>query len=68
MIMLISRWDGTQFVYRQNAGSNEYWNIIKLIRKYGLGPIRVKCDSGTLLMSSGRASGKGDGKTILEDI
>ena len=34
-------WDGTQFVYTQSANSNYYWNIVKLLRKYGLSPIRV---------------------------
>jgi hypothetical protein len=34
-------WDGTQFVYTQSSNSNYYWNIVKLLRKYGLAPIKV---------------------------
>lgn len=35
------RWDGTQFVYIQSGKSNQIWNIVKLIRKYGWAPVKV---------------------------
>lgn len=32
-------WDGKSFVFIQSDGSNSYWNIAKLLWKYGMSPI-----------------------------
>ncbi|KAL8752858.1 MAG: hypothetical protein Q9184_005601 [Pyrenodesmia sp. 2 TL-2023] len=32
-------WDGEGFVFTQSDGSNSYWNIAKLLWKYGMSPI-----------------------------
>lgn len=34
-------WDGSQFVFRQNNGSFHWWNIFKLLKKYGWSPMRA---------------------------
>ena len=35
-------WNGEQFVFTQSDGSNQYWNIAKLLWKYGYSPIRTQ--------------------------
>ncbi|RMZ90968.1 hypothetical protein DV736_g1792, partial [Chaetothyriales sp. CBS 134916] len=38
-------WDGTKFVFKQNASESRwlgYWDVIKLIWKYGTSPIKVQ--------------------------
>jgi prenylcysteine oxidase/farnesylcysteine lyase len=38
-------WDGTQFVYKQASGSGRwsgYWDVVKLLWKYGMAPIRTR--------------------------
>ena len=38
-------WDGTQFVYKQASGSGRwsgYWDVVKLLWKYGMAPIRTQ--------------------------
>ncbi|KAL8828437.1 MAG: hypothetical protein Q9170_006602, partial [Blastenia crenularia] len=35
-------WDGEQFVFTQSDASNSYWNIAKLLWKYGYSPIRTQ--------------------------
>lgn len=32
-------WDGEGFVFTQSDGSNSYWNIAKLLWKYGMSPV-----------------------------
>ncbi|KAI4094153.1 MAG: hypothetical protein LQ344_002407 [Seirophora lacunosa] len=35
-------WDGEEFVFTQSDASNRYWNIAKLLWKYGYSPIRTQ--------------------------
>ena len=35
-------WDGEKFVYTQSSGGYYWWNIAKLLWKYGLSPIRTQ--------------------------
>ena len=35
-------WDGEEFRFLQNEGASMWWNIVKLIWKYGLAPIRTQ--------------------------
>ncbi|KAL8724026.1 MAG: hypothetical protein Q9166_008170 [cf. Caloplaca sp. 2 TL-2023] len=35
-------WDGQQFVFTQSDASNQYWNIAKLLWKYGMAPLRTQ--------------------------
>ncbi|KAL8789085.1 MAG: hypothetical protein Q9213_001348 [Squamulea squamosa] len=35
-------WDGQEFVFTQSDASNQYWNIAKMLWKYGMSPIRTQ--------------------------
>ncbi|KAI4136649.1 MAG: hypothetical protein L6R39_007682, partial [Caloplaca ligustica] len=35
-------WDGDKFVFTQSDDGNQYWNIAKLLWKYGYSPIRTQ--------------------------
>ncbi|KAL8692793.1 MAG: hypothetical protein Q9224_003887 [Gallowayella concinna] len=35
-------WDGQEFVFTQSDASNQYWNIAKLLWKYGMSPLRTQ--------------------------
>ncbi|KAL8766688.1 MAG: hypothetical protein Q9209_006618 [Squamulea sp. 1 TL-2023] len=35
-------WDGQHFVFTQSDASNQYWNIAKMLWKYGISPIRTQ--------------------------
>ena len=35
-------WDGERFVYKQGSDSNSWWDIAKLVWKYGLAPIKTQ--------------------------
>ncbi|KAL8932772.1 MAG: hypothetical protein Q9211_006131, partial [Gyalolechia sp. 1 TL-2023] len=35
-------WDGEEFAFTQSDASNEYWNIAKLLWKYGYSPVRTQ--------------------------
>ncbi|KAL8936323.1 MAG: hypothetical protein Q9216_004986, partial [Gyalolechia sp. 2 TL-2023] len=35
-------WDGEKFVFTHSDSSNEYWNIAKILWKYGFSPIRTQ--------------------------
>ncbi|KAL9003114.1 MAG: hypothetical protein Q9188_003996 [Gyalolechia gomerana] len=35
-------WDGEEFVFTQSDSTNKYWNIAKLLWKYGYSPIRTQ--------------------------
>lgn len=35
-------WDGEKFVFTQSDASNTYWNIAKMLWKYGYSPIRTQ--------------------------
>ncbi|KAL8816075.1 MAG: hypothetical protein Q9223_004854, partial [Gallowayella weberi] len=35
-------WDGQEFVFTQSDAGNQYWNIAKLLWKYGMSPLRTQ--------------------------
>ncbi|KKY29192.1 putative prenylcysteine [Phaeomoniella chlamydospora] len=35
-------WDGTEFAYKQSSGGTGWWDIAKLLWRYGLAPIRTQ--------------------------
>lgn len=35
-------WDGSQFVFRQKNGMFRWWNIFKILKKYGWSPMRTQ--------------------------
>ena len=39
---MLGIWNGQEFVFTQNEDSWEWWDIAKLIWKYGLAPIRTQ--------------------------
>jgi len=39
---LLGIWDGKEFVYKQKESGWYYWDIAKLLWKYGLAPIRTQ--------------------------
>ncbi|KAL8976179.1 MAG: hypothetical protein Q9205_007767 [Flavoplaca limonia] len=39
---ILGIWDGHEFVFTQSDANNEYWNIARLLWKYGISPIRTQ--------------------------
>ncbi|KAL8674292.1 MAG: hypothetical protein Q9168_001285 [Polycauliona sp. 1 TL-2023] len=39
---ILGIWDGQEFVFTQSDASNQYWNLAKLLWKYGISPIRTQ--------------------------
>ena len=39
---MLGVWDGKQFVFVQDQGTNAWWDIAKLLWKYGLDPLRTQ--------------------------
>ncbi|KAL8999626.1 MAG: hypothetical protein Q9169_001586 [Polycauliona sp. 2 TL-2023] len=39
---ILGIWDGQEFVFTQSDANNEYWNIARLLWKYGISPIRTQ--------------------------
>ncbi|CAL8578008.1 hypothetical protein XPA_003810 [Xanthoria parietina] len=39
---ILGIWDGREFVFTQSDADNQYWNIAKLLWKYGISPIRTQ--------------------------